>query len=186
LKINLLYGFNNAGQVVGSVFAPPSPQSFFLYTPGKATVALPLYLMALNNNGDMLFGEAGAQYIQTSSGQIPLPSQYRWVGINDRDEAVGYSGDLIRLEGLTPVYYSNATGLVDLSARFENTHAIVTTIPADINNKGQILVNFRWTAFRGLPVAPSAGVGLLVPRAEMSPAPLYPFRLGPRELAILR
>jgi hypothetical protein len=168
LNINLLYGFNNAGQVVGSVFAPPSRQAFFLYTPGKGTVSLPSLPVAVNNNGDMLFGEAGAQYIQTSAGQIPLPSGYRWVGINDRDEAVGYSGDLGHLEELTPVYYSNATGLVDLSTRFENTRALVATVPVDINNNGEILVNFEWRPFPGLPAAPSAGVALLVPRAEMS------------------
>jgi hypothetical protein len=171
LNINGLDAFNNAGQVVGSIFAPPSPQSFFLYTPGKGTAALPSFPSALNNNGDMLFGQDGAQYIQTSSGQIPLPSGYRWVGINDRDEAVGFSGDSFRPETFTPVYYSDATGLVDLSARFEHTHALVTTMPVDINNNGEILVNFTWRPFPGYPVAPSAGVGLLVPHSGIPSGP---------------
>ena len=170
LNVDLLYGFNNLGQVIGSTYNPPSRQSFYLYTPGQGTVALPSYPMVLNNNGDMLFGDDGAQYIQTRVRQIPLPSGYRWVAINDRQEAVGYSGDYSRPEAITPVYYSDATGLIDLSQRFQNTHALVSTVPVDINNNGEVLVNFTWTAFPGYPVAPSAGVGLLVPRSDNTSA----------------
>jgi hypothetical protein len=172
LNISRLYGFNNAGQVVGSVSAPPSVQSYFLYTPGKGTAALPSWPKALNNNGDMLFGEAGAQYIQTSSRQIPLPAGYRWVGINDRDEAVGFSDPYSFIaEALAPVYYSDATGLVELSSRFQNTHAVLSIMPVDINNKGEILVNFTWDAFPGKPVPPGAGVGLLVPLSAIASGP---------------
>ena len=36
------------------------------------------------------------------------------------------------------MFYSDATGLVDLSTRFENTHALVAVAPVDINNNGEI------------------------------------------------
>jgi hypothetical protein len=132
----------------------------------------------LNNNGDLLFSgfpygsiPEGPQYIQTASGQIPLPPGYQWTGFNDHDETVGYSVTVspLNVATVTPVYYSVATGLVDLSTRFQNTHALVQVRPVTINNDGEILADFTWTPFPGLPVPHSAGVGLLVP--QRSPVP---------------
>ena len=169
LDISVLQTINNAGQVVAAVSVPPGYQ-YFLFTPGHGDTVLPAPPRALNNSGDMLFGESGAQYIQTASAQIPLPSAYNWTGINDRDEAVGFSSSTtpFNVTTITPVYYSTATGLIDLSTRFENTHALVSTTPVAINNSGQILVNYAWMPFPGLPIAPSAGIGLLVPAVSPS------------------
>jgi hypothetical protein len=68
-----------------------SGAQYFLYTPGKGVTALPSPTNILNNNGDMMFGSKGAQYIQTSSGQIPLPSASTWTSVNDSNEAVEFS-----------------------------------------------------------------------------------------------
>jgi hypothetical protein len=151
---------------------------YFLYTPGQGDIPLPSIPTGLNNNGDLLFSgfpygsiPEGPQYIQTASGQIPLPPGYQWTGFNDHDETVGYSVTVspLNVATVTPVYYSVATGLVDLSTRFQNTHALVEVRPVTINNDGEILADFTWTPFPGLPVPHSAGVGLLVP--QRSPVP---------------
>jgi hypothetical protein len=184
LYIGGALAINNAGQVLAYGYPLPMqfvnapPIQYFLYTPGEGDIPLPSIPTALNNNGDLLYGgcpycspPVGPQYIQTASGQIPLPPGYQWTGFNDDDEAVGFSvvDSPLNIAIVTPVYYSVATGVVNLSTRFQNTHALLEVRPVTINDDGEILVNFTWTPFPGLPVAPSAGVGLLVP--QRSPAP---------------
>jgi len=170
LDIRGTIAINNAGQVLAYAAVSAPSLSYFLFTPGKQDVPVPRFPIALNNNGDVLFapesGEAqGPQYMLTASGLIPLPSGYFWRGFNDLDEAVGFSAvtSPLNVTTITPVLYSLAAGLVDLSKLFENNHALVEVRPVRINNSGEILVEFRWTPFPGQPVAPSAGIGLLVP-----------------------
>jgi hypothetical protein len=152
------FAINNLGQVLGVVASSPNYQ-YYLYTPGIGDTALPTTAQALNNNGDILFAPyGGAAYIQTASAQIPLPSGYTWTAFNDSDQAVGYG----TATG-APVYFSTATGLVDLSTQFQNTQNIVSTTPEGITDSGEILVNFQWKPDPAEPVAPVAGVALLIP-----------------------
>jgi hypothetical protein len=169
------FKINNAGQVIAVVLSYLVGQ-YYLYTPGIGDTALPTTPAALNNNGDILFEPyAAAAYIQKASAQIPLPLGYTWTAFNDSDQAVGYE-----TANVAPVYFSTATGLVDLSTQFQNTQNIVSTTPVGITDSGEILVNFTWRPDPGAPIAPSGGVGLLIPIPDrlrclvdvLSPRPL--------------
>jgi hypothetical protein len=115
LNVTSVDQINNAGQVLG-VASDLTSSTYFLYTPGSGVKVLPVAPGVLNNNGDMLISNTDAQYIETDSGQIPLPSGYSWVSINDKNEAVGSatSAAPTGVITVTPVYFSAATGLVVL------------------------------------------------------------------------
>ena len=162
LNITILAAINNAGQVIGAVPVFPGYQ-YFLYTPGKGAVPLPAPPNTMNNNGDLLFGAPGAQYIQNSSGMIPLPSCCAWTGMNDFDEAVGSVLGANPQDPLSPrpVFYSVPTGLIDLTTRFQNTSGIAYPLPVGINNRGEILLEYSW--FPAGFAIPAVGIGLLTP-----------------------
>jgi hypothetical protein len=165
LNISGVIAINNAGQILAYSFInqPGHNIEYFLYSPGKGVTVLPTFPRVLNNRGDLLLGVDGAQYIQTASDQIPLPSGYSWVSMNDSDQAVGYGFPNPETATATPVFFSVATGLVNLSTWVVNPEDYLQIMPVGINNRGQIAVNY--SILLNPFFAPYAGVGLLVPVA---------------------
>jgi hypothetical protein len=167
LDITSVTTINNARQVIG-ITSGLSNFQYFLFTPGRGTTLLPAAPIVLNNRGDILFSSASGEYIQTSSAQVPLPSGYSWISMNDADEVVGSSSSLSFGGRPTakPVYFSVTTGLIDLTTRVVNPEAYSQISPVAINNRGEIAVNYSYVLDPN--VAPYAGVGLLVPVAGTS------------------
>jgi hypothetical protein len=157
LNITDAVTINNLGQVIGR-----QANSTYLYTPGQGVTTLPAIPLRLNNEGHLLYSSASDSFIQTTTGQIPLPSGYSWVAMNDADEVVGFASDSTSGEPkITPVYYSASAGLINLNSRTLNSGDYQQFTPAAINNKGEIAVTSTWS------VTPSGtlygGVGVLVP-----------------------
>jgi hypothetical protein len=155
LNISVVTGINNARQVIG-VTSTASPQTY-LYTPGQGSKLLAGGAV-LTNGGGMLVNISGAVYIQTATGQIPLPAGYTWLSMNDSDEVVGIANS-----GLGSFYYSVSTGLVNLSQQVINSQAYSQFSAFGINNNGEIAVNYQYAPNPAVPGAIYAGVGLLVP-----------------------
>ncbi|HTK77884.1 MAG TPA: PEP-CTERM sorting domain-containing protein, partial [Gemmataceae bacterium] len=158
------FAVNNAGQVAGSYYAPLPPPPMapppglrpFRYTDGAGLVALPTgglqaqawFATAINAAGTVAgvltspepFGTAFL-YTDGIGTQFPsVPPGFGGSGVDGINDAGQVVGALVQSGGSTrAMFYSAATGMIDLNTRTGPMDGWVLQEALDINNVGQIV-----------------------------------------------